>query len=87
MRQTDTPTIIFTDDLLYLMSNISTLTNVKWFLGVPFNDTIDIHMQIVEHGERIIGNNLLGFQVGNEPDLYAQYVIIILLKVHLLMIL
>jgi hypothetical protein len=42
--------------------------------GVPFNDTVNIHMDIVEHGERILGNNLLGFQVGNEPDLYASYV-------------
>jgi hypothetical protein len=29
-------------------------------------------MAIVEHGERILGDTLLGFQVGNEPDLYAQ---------------
>ena len=41
---------------------------------MPFNDTENIHMEIVEHGERIIGDNLLGFQVGNEPDLYVQYV-------------
>ena len=40
--------------------------------GVPFNNTEDIHIQIVEHGQQIIGSNLLGFQVGNEPDLYAQ---------------
>ena len=32
-------------------------------------------MEIVEHGERIIGDNLLGFQVGNEPDLYLQCVV------------
>lgn len=29
-------------------------------------------MDIVEHGERIIGNRIIGFQVGNEPDLYAR---------------
>lgn len=40
---------------------------------MPFNDTLNIHMEIVEHGESIIGSNLLGFQIGNEPDLYAQY--------------
>ena len=31
-------------------------------------------MEIVEQGQRILGDNLLGLQVGNEPDLYAQYV-------------
>ena len=30
-------------------------------------------MDIVTHGERIIGDHILGFQVGNEPDLYAQH--------------
>lgn len=69
--QTATPTLIFTDDLLYMLANVSTLVNVRWFLGVPFNNTIDINMAIVESGERIIGDTLLGFQVGNEPDLYA----------------
>ena len=74
------------------MANISSLVNVKWFLGaycshpfllrradgrrlgVPFNDTENIHMEIVEQGQRILSDNLLGLQVGNEPDLYAQYV-------------
>ncbi|GJE89063.1 glycoside hydrolase family 79 protein [Phanerochaete sordida] len=70
---TGTPTIIFTDEMLYMLSNISTFVNIKWFLGVPFNDTVNIHMEIVEQGERIIGDNLLGFQVGNEPDLYLQH--------------
>ena len=32
-----------------------------------------MHMQIVESGERILGQHVLGFQVGNEPDLYARY--------------
>ncbi|PSS11012.1 hypothetical protein PHLCEN_2v3308 [Hermanssonia centrifuga] len=70
---TATPTIIFTEELLYMLSNISSLANVKWFLGVPFNDTQNIHLEIVESGERILGDTLLGFQVGNEPDLYAQH--------------
>ncbi|GJE97918.1 glycoside hydrolase family 79 protein [Phanerochaete sordida] len=70
---TGTPTLIFTDELLYTMANISKFVNVKWFLGVPFDDSTNIHMEIVEHGEQIIGNNLLGFQVSNEPDLYAKH--------------
>lgn len=35
-------------------------------------------MQIVESGERILGQHVLGFQVGNEPDLYARYVFLLM---------
>ncbi|KAJ7580128.1 hypothetical protein C8J56DRAFT_795631 [Mycena floridula] len=66
---TSTPSLIYTLDLLYLMRNISDLVNVRWFLGAPFNDT-DFRMQIVENGQAILGDYLLGLQVGNEPDLY-----------------
>lgn len=41
-------------------------------LGVPFNDTTSPRLQIVDVGESILGDNLLGFQVGNEPDFYAS---------------
>lgn len=30
-------------------------------------------MEIVTEGERILGSNIIGFQVGNEPDLYARH--------------
>ncbi|KAI0698275.1 hypothetical protein BC835DRAFT_1335400 [Cytidiella melzeri] len=70
---TATPTLVFTNELLYMMANISTLLNINWFLGVPFNDSVNIHMEIVEQGERILGQHMLGFQVGNEPDLYAKH--------------
>jgi len=43
-------------------------------LGIPMNDTKNIRLQIGELGESILGPNLLGFQVGNEPDLYGRYV-------------
>lgn len=54
------------------MSNISALTNAKWFVGVPFNDTANPRLGIAEASERILGEHLLGFQVGNEPDLYGN---------------
>ena len=57
-----------------MMHNASTFVPIRWFLGVPFNNTEDIHMEIVEAGQNILGDTLLGFQVGNEPDLYAAYV-------------
>lgn len=36
------------------------------------NDTSNLRLGIVEVGERILGSNLLGFQLGNEPDLYSR---------------
>ena len=62
--------MIYTNELLFMFRNVSSLVNVKWFLGVPFNNSIDPNMDIVTHGEAIMGDTLLGFQVGNEPDLY-----------------
>ncbi|KAJ7742690.1 glycoside hydrolase family 79 protein [Mycena maculata] len=76
---TQTPAVIYTMDLFYLLANISSHVNVHWYLGkfsatsVPFNDTSDFRLQIVEYGEAILGDHLLGIQVGNEPDLYAAH--------------
>ncbi|KAF7967357.1 hypothetical protein HWV62_34635 [Athelia sp. TMB] len=70
---TQTPALLITPDLVYAMSNISALVpGVKWYLGVPMNDTSHLRLQIAEYGEAILGDNLLGFQVGNEPDLYGK---------------
>ncbi|KAH9916667.1 glycoside hydrolase family 79 protein [Amylocystis lapponica] len=49
--------------------HISALVNTKWYLGVSMNDTTNVRLAVAEYGERILGNNLLGLQVGNEPDL------------------
>lgn len=38
------------------------------------NDTTNLRLQIAEVGSAVLGQNLLGFQVGNEPDLYGRYV-------------
>lgn len=54
-----------------MLSNISNMVDVKWYIGVPFNDTSDFRLEIVEFSEAILGDNLLGVQVGNEPDLYT----------------
>ena len=43
-------------------------------LGVPFNDTQNWRLSIAENGQRILGDNLLGLQAGNEPDLYSTFV-------------
>ncbi|KAI0354193.1 hypothetical protein OH77DRAFT_1437562 [Trametes cingulata] len=70
---TDTPILDFTAEMLYLLANVSSLVNAKWYLGIPFNDTTNLRLQIAEAAEAILGDNVLAFQVGNEPDLYADH--------------
>ncbi|KAF9051565.1 glycoside hydrolase family 79 protein [Panaeolus papilionaceus] len=72
-QTTETPAVLYTIDMFYIASNISSLVNVKWFLGVPFNDTTTWRTQIAEYGMEILGDNLLGLQAGNEPDLYEMF--------------
>ncbi|KAI0060119.1 glycoside hydrolase family 79 protein [Artomyces pyxidatus] len=63
--------LAYTEDWLYMLGNISDLTNTHWYLGVPFFNTTPFSLQIVEQGQAVLGDRLLGFQAGNEPDLYA----------------
>ncbi|KAG6835065.1 hypothetical protein H0H93_005181, partial [Arthromyces matolae] len=71
---TQTPPLVYTADLLYMMANISSLVNVHWFVGVPFliNDTTT-RLAIAQAGYEILGDYLMGIQVGNEPDLYQAH--------------
>ena len=64
---------MYTVELFYLLGNISSLVNVKWYLGIPLNDTSDLHLEIAEYGQAILGDSLICLQVGNEPDLYLRY--------------
>ncbi|KAH9942088.1 glycoside hydrolase family 79 protein [Amylocystis lapponica] len=70
---TETPALVWTPDMIYLLGNVSALVDVNWWLGIPFNDTSNLRLQIAELGEGILGDRVLGFQVGNEPDLYANH--------------
>ena len=45
-----------------------------YLLGIPFNDSANWRLTIAEEGQQILGNNLLGLQAGNEPDLYESFV-------------
>jgi len=54
------------------MLSISSLVNTQWFMGIPFNDTANPRLGIAEYSEQILGQYLLGFQLGNEPDLYGS---------------
>ncbi|KAL4062162.1 glycoside hydrolase family 79 protein [Scleroderma yunnanense] len=72
---TSTPALRYTTDAIYMLGNISSLVDIKWFLGLPFNDTSNLRLQIAELAEAVLdpGGHLLGLQVGNEPDLYASH--------------
>ncbi|KAF4618770.1 hypothetical protein D9613_010025 [Agrocybe pediades] len=70
---TGTPPLRFTPELLYMLRNISEHVNIRWHLGVPFNDTSNFRLQIAEQGQAILGDYLIGLQVGNEPDLYVSH--------------
>ncbi|PPR01293.1 hypothetical protein CVT24_006368 [Panaeolus cyanescens] len=72
-QTTKTPAVLYTIDMFYIASNISSLVNVKWFLGIPFNDSVNWRLDIAEYGEEILGDNLLGLQAGNEPDFYETF--------------
>ena len=56
-----------------MLANVSALVNVRWFLGIPLNDTSNLRLGIAEQGQKILGDHLIGLQVGNEPDLYAAH--------------
>ena len=56
-----------------MMGNISALVDIRWHLGIPFNDTSNFRLGIAELGEAVLGDYLIGLQVGNEPDLYVAH--------------
>ena len=41
--------------------------------GIPFFNTTPFALEIVEAGQAILGDRLLGLQSGNEPDLYVAH--------------
>ena len=36
------------------------------------NDTKNLRLEIAEIGQAVLKDNLIGLQVGNEPDLYGR---------------
>lgn len=68
-----TPTVTFTLDIMYNLGNITNLLGVKWWMGIPFNDTSKPRLRVAEVAEQVLGDNIVGFQLGNEPDLYQSH--------------
>ncbi|TDL24311.1 hypothetical protein BD410DRAFT_745703 [Rickenella mellea] len=69
--KTFTPTLLVSPSLVYAMGNISSLLPIDWFIGLPFNDTTNPRLELAEIAQSVLGKNLIGMQLGNEPDLYA----------------
>ena len=60
-------------DLFNTMKQISTLLPVNWFFGIPFV-SLDVDGNaglVMNNAMSILGDNLLGLQLANEPDLYG----------------
>ncbi|EJD02683.1 uncharacterized protein FOMMEDRAFT_156013 [Fomitiporia mediterranea MF3/22] len=71
--RTNTPALLISPSMIYTMANISSfLPTIRWFLGAPFNDTQSPRMEMAELGQQVLGDKLIGLQLGNEPDLYFQ---------------
>ncbi|KAG1831103.1 hypothetical protein EV424DRAFT_1575213 [Suillus variegatus] len=70
---TATLPLVFTTEIIKMMAEMSALTDVYWYMGMPFNDTQYWRLQIAEVGEAMLGNYLIGLQGGNEPDLYSRH--------------
>ncbi|KAF8141081.1 hypothetical protein K438DRAFT_2030235 [Mycena galopus ATCC 62051] len=68
LSQMFTPPLLYTPEVLYMLANISSLVDVGWYLGIPLNDTQNLRLKIAEVAEQVLGDKLLGLQVGNEPD-------------------
>jgi hypothetical protein len=70
---TNTPDVLYTEDLIYSMSNVTHLVGAEWLMGLAFsNSTIEGQanaMEVVAFVEDVLGSSLIGYQVGNEPDL------------------
>ncbi|KAG8936126.1 hypothetical protein FRC03_011160 [Tulasnella sp. 419] len=69
---TAAPIVTYSEDLLYAMSNISSLVNVGWYFGLPFLNEAQI-TPVANSVSSILGPTLQGLQSGNEPDLYLSH--------------
>ncbi|KAG9013661.1 hypothetical protein FRB94_001223 [Tulasnella sp. JGI-2019a] len=67
-----TPLLTFSEDLFYAMNNASSLVGIGWYFGLPFLNPSQIQ-NVANTASTILGSNLLGFQLANEPDQYQAH--------------
>ncbi|KAH7106403.1 hypothetical protein BKA62DRAFT_765954 [Auriculariales sp. MPI-PUGE-AT-0066] len=70
---TNTPTVLFTKGIMEAMKVASDLIGIHWFMGAPMNQTQPARLEIIEATEPILGDYLLTWHIGNEPDLYNNH--------------
>jgi len=70
---TNTPTLLYTKDIFDSMRTASDLLGIHWYLGLPMNQSEPARLEIAEVAEPVLGEYLLSWHLGNEPDLYAQH--------------
>jgi hypothetical protein len=51
----------------------NTTSTDSYLQGVPFDDSVNWRLDVVQRGQQILGDRILGFQAGNEPDLYLSH--------------
>ncbi|CAE7105895.1 unnamed protein product [Rhizoctonia solani] len=72
---TETPDVVFSSDLFTMMKNIGDLVDANFYFGLNFfnpdNETNAV--LVAQTAEKILGDRLIGFQLGNEPDLYGPH--------------
>lgn len=77
---------MYTDELFYMVANISSHVNVGWYFGeLPHHllnsnrrtckigipfNDTNWRLAIAEKAQSILGEHLYGLQAGNEPDYY-----------------
>ncbi|CAE6452467.1 unnamed protein product [Rhizoctonia solani] len=69
-----TPHVEFAPDLIKMLANFANLVKAEIFLGLNFMDITDTSNQVgfAALAEELLGPNLHGIALGNEPDLYDQ---------------
>ncbi|KAH7341484.1 hypothetical protein B0J17DRAFT_765535 [Rhizoctonia solani] len=72
---TETPLIYFSPELIYSMKNVSALIPTEYYFGLNWIDPNNFtnSVLVAETVEKILGDDLLALQLGNEPDLYDQH--------------
>jgi len=70
---TNTPTLLYTKDIFEAMRAASDLLGIHWYLGLPMNQTSPARLEIAEVAEPMLGEYLLSWHLGNEPDLYRTH--------------
>ncbi|KAH7338555.1 hypothetical protein B0J17DRAFT_571082 [Rhizoctonia solani] len=69
-----TPHVEFAPDLIKMLANVASLVKTEIYLGLNFMDITDTSNQVAfaAMAEEMLGSNLHGIALGNEPDLYDR---------------